>query len=139
MVVTGIQAILKPLSLFVKVYLHTRVCVYASVCALMCELWGLRSLSVSLQFEKKERKRKFRAAKSQPSRDSQHSKDHSLKYTKLIFKFYFVLALSNWQYCLGEPHKGQGELKCLLYVIQDRTCEIGGDKKLEEKAICLIV
>lgn len=29
------------------------VCVCARLCALMCELWGLRSLHVSPQFEKK--------------------------------------------------------------------------------------
>lgn len=36
--------------------MHARACLHASVCALMCELCGLRSLSVSPQFEKKEEK-----------------------------------------------------------------------------------
>lgn len=61
-----------------------------------------------------------------------------LNYSELKFKFRFVLALSNRQNCLGEIGKGQGILKCLVYVCQGEH-ELGRDKKLEEKASCLRV
>lgn len=90
----------------------THACVHASLRALMCELWGL---CVSAVWGKRKEKESLQQPNHNQAETPHAAQDHSLKYTKLIFKFYFVLALSNWQNCLGEPSKGQGELKCLLY------------------------